>query len=144
MNPETGIDTDLGNIEEGNRQSQGFDTAAETPPVCPRCDSEAALPFEDEDTTRTDTTLFFVIFSAFLLLTGYFLFMISTYVFFPVVVFVSIIVTTRMLNKKEKQRKAMRDVERNYMCTDCGAFFKHKQKEVIPTKGKPFFRKESE
>jgi hypothetical protein len=143
MNPETGIDTDLENIEKGNRREQGFETAAETPPVCPRCDSEAVLPFEDEETTQTDTTLFFVILSAFLVLTGYFLFMISTYVFFPVVVFISIIVTTRMLNRKEKHRKAMRDIERNYMCTDCGEFFKHKQKEELPTRRKPFFRKES-
>ncbi|NIM15156.1 MAG: hypothetical protein GTO45_24595 [Candidatus Aminicenantes bacterium] len=67
---------------------------------------------------------FIVFLSAFLSITGYLIFMISSYIFFPAVVFLSIIITTRMLNRREKQQKAMEDVERNYMCVDCGVFFK--------------------
>ncbi|NIM15149.1 MAG: hypothetical protein GTO45_24560 [Candidatus Aminicenantes bacterium] len=93
-------------------------------PPCPQCGSGNVLPFEDEEAHKSDATLFIVFLSAFLLITGYLIFMISSYIFFPAVVFLSIIITTRMINRREKERKAMEDVERNYMCVDCGVFFK--------------------
>lgn len=93
-------------------------------PSCPHCGSVDVLPFEDEEAHRSDATLFIVFLSAFLLIAGYLIFMISSYIFFPAVVFLSIIITTRMLNRREKEQKAMENIKRNYMCVDCGVFFK--------------------
>jgi Flp pilus assembly protein TadB len=93
-------------------------------PACPHCGSVNVLPFEDEGAHKSDATFFIVFLSAFLLVAGYLIFMISSYIFFPAVVFLSIIITTRMLNRRERERKNMEKVERNYMCVDCGVFFK--------------------
>jgi hypothetical protein len=93
---------------------------------CPHCGCDDILPFEDEDPPGSNPTMFIVFLSAFLVLTGYFLFMISAYLYFPVVVFISIIVTTRMINKHNREREErmkVGPVKRNYMCVECGNYF---------------------
>jgi hypothetical protein len=93
-------------------------------PACPHCGSLNVLPFEDEESHKSDPTLFIVLLTAFLLIAGYLIFVISSYIFFPAVVFIAIIVTTRAVNRREKQPKAEKEIERDYMCVDCGAFFR--------------------
>jgi hypothetical protein len=93
-------------------------------PPCPHCGSGNVLPFEDEENTGSDPTLFIIILLAVALLTGYFLFMISSYLTFPLVVFVAIIISTKLINRQQKQQKVEKHVEWDYMCVDCGGFFR--------------------
>ncbi len=93
-------------------------------PTCTHCGSDNVLPFEDEEPQKSDPTLFLVLLSAFLVITGYFLFMITSYLYFPLVVFAAIIVTTRLVNKRERQQKIVKHVEKNYVCLDCSQFFR--------------------
>ena len=93
-------------------------------PSCPHCGSGNVLPFEEEKHSGSDPTLFIIILLAVALLTGYFLFMISSYLTFPLVVFVAIIISTKLINRQEKRQKLEKHVERDYMCVDCSAFFR--------------------
>ncbi len=94
-------------------------------PDCILCGSDNVLPFED-DTPAHSETLFLSILTAILIILGYILFMISSYIFFPLVVFAGIIVVTRWINKynKEKARKASILEIKEYVCLDCNGFFK--------------------
>jgi hypothetical protein len=93
-------------------------------PPCPHCGSGNVLPFEEEERPGSDPTLFIIILLAVALLTGYFLFVISFYLTFPLVVFVAIIISTKLINRQERQVKVETHVERDYMCLDCSAFFR--------------------
>lgn len=95
-------------------------------PDCILCGSDNVLPFEDDSPAQSDTTLFLVILSAVLVIMGYILFVISSYLFFPLVVFVAIIVTTRLINKQyvDQAKKALLAVPKDYICLDCNGFFK--------------------
>lgn len=91
---------------------------------CTHCGSDNVLPFEDEEGLKSDATFFIVLLSAFLIVIGYILFVISSYVFFPFVVFIAIIVTTRMINKRDREQKTAKPIEKDYMCLDCSRFFR--------------------
>jgi hypothetical protein len=93
-------------------------------PPCPYCGSDNVLPFEDEERSQSDTTLFIIIVMALALFIGYFLFMVSTYLTFPLIVFVAIIISTKLINRQEKERKVEKHIERDYMCVDCSGFFR--------------------
>jgi len=93
-------------------------------PDCPHCGSANVLPFEDEEKTKGDATLFIVIVLALALIIGYLLFMISVYLTFPLVVFAAIIVSSKLINRSEGKKKVEKKIERNYMCLDCSSFFR--------------------
>ena len=94
-------------------------------PSCPHCDSENVLPFEKEERSEgDDSTLFIIIVLALGLFIGYFLFLISTYLTFPLVVLVGIIISTKLINKQEGEKKVEKPPEGDYMCVDCGGFFR--------------------
>ena len=93
-------------------------------PPCPYCGSGNVLPFEEEGRPGSDPTLFIIILLAVSLLTGYFLFMISSYLTFPLVVFVAIIISTKLINRQEREQKVEKHVEWDYMCLDCSGFFR--------------------
>ena len=93
-------------------------------PPCPYCGSDDVLPFEDEERSQSDTTLFIIIVLALALFIGYFLFMISSYLTFPLIVFVAIIISTKLINRQDRERKVEKHIERDYMCIDCSGFFR--------------------
>jgi hypothetical protein len=93
-------------------------------PPCPYCSSDNVLPFEDEERSQSDATLFIIIVLALALIIGYFLFMISSYLTFPLIVFAAIIISTKLINRQEKDRKVETHIERDYMCVDCSGFFR--------------------
>lgn len=93
-------------------------------PPCPYCGSDNVLPFEDEERSQGDATLFIIIVLALALIIGYFLFMISSYLTFPLIVFVAIIISTKLINRQERDRKVEKKIERDYMCVDCSGFFR--------------------
>jgi hypothetical protein len=93
-------------------------------PPCPHCGSDNVLPFEDEERSQSDATLFIIIVLALALFIGYFLFMISSYLTFPLIVFVAIIISTKLINKQERERKVEVQIEKDYMCVDCSGFFR--------------------
>jgi hypothetical protein len=93
-------------------------------PPCPYCGSDNVLPFEDEDRMQSDPTIFIIIVLALALIIGYFLFMISSYLTFPLVVFVAIIISTRLINKRDREEKVEKHIVRDYMCVDCSGFFR--------------------
>ncbi len=93
-------------------------------PSCPYCGSDNVLPFEEEERPRSDPTLFIIIVLALALIIGYFLFMISTYLTFPLIVFAAIVITTKLTNKQERGKKVEKHIVRDYMCVDCSGFFK--------------------
>jgi hypothetical protein len=93
-------------------------------PPCPYCGSDNVLPFEDEEQSRSDPTLFIIIVVALALIIGYFLFMISSYLTFPLIVFVAIIISTKLINKQDREKKVENHIERDYMCIDCSGFFR--------------------
>lgn len=92
--------------------------------TCPHCGAHNALPFEDDSPSKSDATLTLILITSILLFIGYILLMISTYLFFPGVVFISIIITTRLINRREKEKKESIIIPRDYMCLDCGEFFR--------------------
>ena len=95
-------------------------------PTCTHCGSENVLPFEDEEGHKSNTTFFIVLLTTVLIIAGYFLLMISSYLYFPAVLFIAIIVITRVINPRDKEENAGEPVEKDYMCLDCSGFFKYK------------------
>ena len=93
-------------------------------PPCPYCGSDNVLPFEDEERSQNDATLFIIIVLALALIIGYILFMISSYLTFPLIVFVGIIISTKLINRQERERKVEKQIVRDYMCLDCSGFFR--------------------
>ena len=91
--------------------------------TCPNCGSDDILPFESEDDYKDDYSLT-IIFLAALLVTGaYFLFVVSSYIYFPFVLFIFIIAAAKMVNRREKQRKKQQDRKRDYICLECSSSF---------------------
>ncbi|MCP5048504.1 MAG: hypothetical protein GY940_15145 [bacterium] len=98
---------------------------AESLPFCSHCGSGNVLPFEDDSHTGGDTTLFIAMLAAVLVLCGYLLFVVTSYLYYPVVVFIAIIATTKLINKHQEERKQVQlRREADYMCLDCGGFFR--------------------
>jgi uncharacterized membrane protein YfcA len=94
-------------------------------PACPECGSDDALPFEEENRNTGDPSMWIVVVSALIILGGYFLFALSSYLYFPLFVFILIVVVTRAVNRSEGRRKKKRRTKpQDYMCVDCGAFFR--------------------
>jgi len=93
-----------------------------TPLKCPHCGSNDALPFEDDTPVKTDGTIFIILSTGALLFIGYSFLLISAYLFFPGVVFLSIIIATRWINRRDRVKKG-RPVAHDYMCAECGGFF---------------------
>ena len=93
-------------------------------PACPQCGSDNVLPFEEETKAQGDATLFIVIVLAMGLIIGYLLFMISVYLTFPLVVFAAVVISSKFINRSEGKKKVEKPVEKDYMCLDCGGFFR--------------------
>jgi hypothetical protein len=100
-------------------------------PPCTHCGSTNVLPFEDDSPATGETTFFIIILSLVLLVTAYFLFVVSSYLYTPLVVFIAIIVITRLINKHQGERKSRAVVlkEWDYMCLDCNSTYRGERKD---------------
>lgn len=96
-------------------------------PPCPHCESENTLPFESDELQQEDSSIFFIMLTAFVLIAGYLAFVLASYLLFPLVVFTAIIVTTRVINKKQSRKREHSAVmsPKDYLCLDCSRFFKN-------------------
>ncbi|MCK5057683.1 MAG: hypothetical protein KAT34_13560 [Candidatus Aminicenantes bacterium] len=95
--------------------------------LCPYCQSDNTLPFEEEDSGKGSDSLSFIILAAVLLIGAYFFFVISSYLFFPFVVFGLIIISSKIVNKRDRARKKadLQPKEKKYyLCLDCSSNFK--------------------
>ena len=92
--------------------------------ICPFCRSENVLPFEDDNKDPSDLPVIIIILTALFVLALYFAFVVTSYMYFPVVVFIGIILTTRVVNKTEKSRRKKHiAVNREYICLSCNNSF---------------------
>lgn len=91
---------------------------------CPYCSSDNVLPFEDEGDYKRTYSFYIIILSALVLIIGYLIFLFSSYIFFPVVVFIAIIITTKTINKREREKKKVIQIEKQYICLNCNSNFK--------------------
>jgi hypothetical protein len=96
------------------------------PRVCPYCGADDVLPFESEETHESDPSFFIVLITAVVLIGGYFLFVVSSYIYFPVAIFIFTIISAKLVKRGEEQRKKETSVERDYMCIECGRSFRAK------------------
>ncbi len=101
-------------------------SASHNYPPCTRCGSTDVLPFEDDTPVKDDSTLFFILLSIALLIVGYVLFIVSSFFLFPLAVFIAIFIITRIINTHladKKKRDTVGKIQ-DYVCLDCGGFFK--------------------
>jgi len=93
--------------------------------ICPHCKSDNVLPFEEESRGPANESLFIIIFLALAILGAYFLFVISSYLFFPAVVFAFVILSSYLINRQDrkKKKKTTAHVLKEHICLDCSNDF---------------------
>ncbi|MEN8222228.1 MAG: hypothetical protein ABFR36_03120 [Acidobacteriota bacterium] len=92
--------------------------------ICPFCRSENVLPFEDDTKDQSDLPVIVIILTALSVLALYFAFVVTSYMYFPLVVFIAIILTTRVVNRQERsQRKKIVAVNKEFICLSCNKSF---------------------
>ncbi len=96
--------------------------------VCPFCRSENILPFEDDRKDQSDLPVVIIILTALCVLALYFAFVVTSYMYFPFVVFIAIILTTRVVNRTEKSRRKKNiSVNRDFICLSCNNSFRRSE-----------------
>jgi Flp pilus assembly protein TadB len=95
------------------------------PPSCPHCRSLNILPFEEEGRGQGDQTFVVIFLSAFALLAAYFVFLMFSYINYPLMVILFIIFISIVLRQKEKRESSRKkkEVEKEFICLDCNATF---------------------
>jgi len=92
---------------------------------CPFCRSENILPFEDDNEEQSDLPVIIIILTALIILALYLAFVVTSYMYFPIVVFIAIILTTRVVNRTEKRGKnKITVVNRDFICLSCNNSFR--------------------
>jgi len=89
---------------------------------CIYCGSENTLPFEEEHKVKSDPSLLIIMITALSLLAVYFAFIITSYLYFPIIVFIAIIISTRIINRKAKKKTSV-ESEKNFICLSCNRTF---------------------
>lgn len=101
--------------------------------LCPYCGSHNVLPFEEESGENRDLPVVLTLLTALGLLALYFAFVVTSYLYFPVVVFMGIIISTKIVNRRENAgRKNKRETEKDFICLSCNRDFR-----AIPRKNLP-------
>ncbi len=108
-------------VKESIREHRD-EVSADEPVQCPYCGTDDVLPFESEEGMTEDYSFFVIIISAFLLIVGYFVLVVSSYMYFPYVLFAFVIISAKMVNRREKKRKKRRE-KNDYLCVECGNSF---------------------
>lgn len=93
--------------------------------VCPFCGSENTLPFEDDSGSDGDLPVLIIILTALIIIAVYLALVVTSYMYFPIVVFAAIIITTRLVNRQEKTRKRKPlSGAGEFICLSCNRSYK--------------------
>ena len=101
------------------------DKSDQREPQCPFCQSFNVLPYEEDDDKKKNDSLTIIILSGLIIISSYLLLMVSLYISFPFVIFTLIIITTKLVNKKEKQVRIL--TNRDFLCLNCDNSFESHQ-----------------
>jgi len=91
---------------------------------CPRCGSTNILPFEDDGIEPHNHPVWIGIAAGILLIGGYFLFMIISYLTFPLIVIAGILISSKFINLRFLKKPADPQKSREYICLDCSQNFR--------------------
>ncbi len=92
--------------------------------LCPFCGSTNVLPFEDDSENESDLPVFMIILIALAVVGLYLAFVVASYMYFPVIVFIAIIISTRIINRQEKKpQKKLLHHSRDFICLSCNSNF---------------------
>lgn len=93
--------------------------------VCPFCGSDNILPFEDDSGRDSDLPVLIIILTALILIALYLALVVTSYMYFPIVVFIAIILSTRLVNRHENTRKRKHlSGSRDFICLSCNSSYK--------------------
>lgn len=93
--------------------------------VCPFCGSDNILPFEDDSGSDNDLPVLIIILTALILIALYLALVVTSYMYFPVVVFIAIIFSTRLVNRHENiQKRKPHSGSRDFICLSCNSNYK--------------------
>ncbi len=92
---------------------------------CPYCRSENILPFEEEGSHNGDQTFITILLSALAIIGTYFLFLMISYINYPLMVIIMIVVISYILRRqdKKKKKKIKIQADKDYICLDCNSNF---------------------
>lgn len=107
--------------EMKKRQTDSFDLSKND--LCPFCGSSNILPFEDDSGSESDLPVFIIILTALTVIALYLAFVVASYMYFPVVVFIAIIVSTRIINRQEKKPERKPLANKDFICLSCNNNF---------------------
>lgn len=98
--------------------------------TCPHCHSDRALPFEEDSHPARDDTFLIIFLSAFLLVGFYILFVLLSYMSYPLMVIILVTLSSWMVNRKERRKQKPGIIrEKDFLCTDCGQEFRAQVEE---------------
>jgi len=99
-------------------------------PRCPHCRSDQILPFEEESGPVRNDTFLIIFISAFMLVGFYFLFVLLSYMSYPLMVILLVTFSSWLLNRKERRQQKPGIIrEKDFLCTDCGQEFRGQVEE---------------
>ncbi len=103
----------------------------ETPKLtCPYCRSDRTLPFEEDSNLPRNDTFLIIFISAFLLVGVYILFVLLSYMSYPIMVIILVALSSWLLNRKERRKQKPGIIrEKDFLCTDCGQEFRAQVEE---------------
>jgi DNA-directed RNA polymerase subunit RPC12/RpoP len=103
----------------------------ETPKLtCPYCRSDRVLPFEEDSHTPRNDSFLIIFISAFLLVGFYILFVLLSYMSYPIMVIILVALSSWLLNRKERRKQKPGIIrEKDFLCTDCGQEFRAQVEE---------------
>lgn len=92
---------------------------------CPYCSSDNVLPFEEEGSDDGDQTFVTILLSALAILATYFLFLMISYINYPLMTIIIILVISYILRRqdKKKKKKIKIQADKDYICLDCNSNF---------------------
>ena len=92
---------------------------------CPYCDSENVLPFEEEGGDAGNQTFITILLSALAILGAYFLFLMISYINYPMMIIIIIGAISYIMSRqdKKKKKKIKIQADKDYICLDCNSQF---------------------
>jgi len=93
---------------------------------CPYCSSENVLPFEEEGRPEDGNQTFItILLAAMAVLAAYFLFLMISYINYPVMTIIVILAVSFVLRRQDKKKRKRKKIQadKNFICLDCNSQF---------------------